>query len=235
LTFNANQLPSTPSNRKRPDPLEAGSYPARLVQAIIIGIQAQRPYKGETKAPCLMMRLTYEMLDEFLKDDEGNDLTDKPRWLSEEIPFFSLKADLAKSTKRYYALDPNSEAGGDWSKLIAAPCVVTVVVQEGSGNSAGKLFEKISNVSAMRPKEAAKAPALVNPPVLWDFYSPDVDVFNTFPDWIQEKIKSAVDFPGSALERALGGASKPKPAPANKLVDEAVDPLDAGPDEEENW
>lgn len=214
-SFNAKQIkqPTNP-NRKRPDPLEPGSYPARLVQIVGLGIQPSRPYKGEEKPPRLTIRLTYEFLDEFLKDDDGNDLPDKPRWLSEELPFMSLKADLAKSTKRYYALDPEDKADGDWAKLIGTPCILNIVNETDKRPGNDTVYEKISNVSTMRPKEAAKAPELVNPPLVWDFYDPDVEVFKNFPDWIQSKIKEAVDYPGSALEKALGGGralSKAKP------------------------
>ena len=210
--FNAKKLPAaSSSDRKRPDPLEAGSYPARVVQMMILGVQPQRAFKGEEKPPRLTIRLTYEFLDEFMKDEEGNDLEDKPRWLSEEFPFMSLKADLAKSTKRYFALDPDDKADGDWSKLIGAPCVVTIVQEADKRPGVDRIYEKVANVSAMRPKEAAKAPELKNPPLVWDFYDPDIEVFKSFPDWVQEKIKGAVDYPGSALETALEGGSTPKP------------------------
>lgn len=209
MTFNAKKLPAAAaSDRKRPDPLDSGSYPARVVQMVILGVQASRPYKGEEKPPRLTIRITYEMLDEFMKDEEGNDLDDKPRWLSEEFPFMSLKADLAKSTKRYFALDPDDKADGDWSKLIGAPCVVTIVQEADKRPGIDRIYEKVANVSAMRPKEAAKAPELKNPPLVWDFYNPDLDVFKNFPDWVQEKIKSAVDYPGSKLEQLLESNTK---------------------------
>jgi len=228
--FNAKKLPAASSpDRKRPDPLEAGSYPARLVQIVGLGVQASRPYKGEEKPPRLTIRLTYEMLDEFMKDEEGNDLEDKPRWLSEELPFMSLKADLAKSTKRYYALDPEDTADGDWSKLIGAPCVVTVVQEADKRPGIDRIYEKVANVSAMRPKEAAKAPELKNPSLVWDFYEPDIEVFNNFPDWIKDKIKGAVDFPGSALEKALGGDVAPKPKADAPKQEGASKPLSKAP------
>lgn len=173
-------------------------------------MQPQREFKGEAKPPKLTIRLTYELLDEFMKDEEGNDLEDKPRWLSEEIPFMSLKADLAKSTKRYFALDPDDKADGDWSKLIGAPCVVTIVQEADKRPGVDRIYEKISAVSAMRPKEAAKAPELKNPPLVWDFYDPDIEVFDKFPDWIKDKIKGAVDYAGSALEKALEGGVEKK-------------------------
>lgn len=215
--LNAKDIPSNNTGGgNRPDPLDAGTYPARLVQIITMGIQKQRPYKGDEKPPVLELMLTYEFLDEFLKDEDGNDIEDKPRWLSETIPFHNLNAELAKSSKRYYALDANVEHDGDWSKLIAAPCMVTVVQAEGKGKNAGKVYENIASVSSMRPKEAAKAPDLVNPPKVFDFYSPDMDVYNTLPQWIQDKMKDAVDFDGSALEEALEREAIDGPAPEKK-------------------
>ena len=235
MTLNAKKLPKA-AGGKRPDPLEPGSYPARLVQLIVLGIQKERPYKGEEKAPRLNVYLTYEFLDEFLKDEDGNDQEDKPRWLSEQIPFLSLSADKAKSTKRYFALDPDDKADGDWSQLVGAPCVVTVVNEADKRPGMDRIYEKISAVSAMRPKEAAKAAELKNAPKIFDFYDPDIDVFNALPDWLQEKIQSAVDYEGSKLEKLLGKApkeDKPKPSLKEELEDEI--PFDQEVEQEEDW
>lgn len=236
MSFNAKTLPAAPSNKSPIAPLDAGSYPARLVQIVGLGIQPSRPYKGEEKPPRLTIRLTYEFLDEFMKDEEGDDVEDKPRWLSEELPFMSLKQDLAKSTKRYFALDPDDTSDGDWTKLIGAPCVVTIVQEVDKRPGVDKTYNKIANVSSMRPKEAAKAPDLKNPPLIWDFYSPDIEVFNNFPEWIQEKIKGAVDYEGSELEKLIGGkaATKPKKE-VSKPKDNALLQDGDVQDEEEDW
>lgn len=236
MTFNAKKLPAPISNRERPPALEAGSYPARLVQLVNIGVQAQRPYKGEEKPPRLMLRLTYELLDEFLKDDEGEDRLDKPRWLSEEFTFMSLSQDLAKSTKRYYALDAEDTADGDWTKLVGRPCMLTIVTEKDKRPGNDTIYEKIASVSAMRPKEAAKAPELVNPPLVWDFYAPDVEVFKSFPDWIQIKIKDAVDFEGSALAEALGASPKTEGGDTTQKPKKApVASTEGASDNEEDW
>lgn len=200
--LNAKKL-TTVSKFKTPDPLDAGSYPARLVQILLMGVQKNNPYKGEEKPPSLKVRLTYEMLDEFMKEEDGSDILDKPRWVSEDLPFLSLKADLAKSTKRYYALDPESAADGDWAQLLGSPCMVTLVQTE----SKGKTYNNVAAVSAMRPKEASKAPPLVNEGKIFDFYDPDMEVFDALPEWIQEIIKGAVDFEGSKLEGLLSKGS----------------------------
>lgn len=236
MSLNAKKIKSAASdNKKRPDPLDAGSYPARLVQVVLLGVQKERPYKGEERAPRLQARLTYEMLDEFMKDEEGNDIEDKPRWLSEQLPFLSLKADLAKSTKRYYALDPESKADGDWAELIGTPCMVTVVQEVDKRPGVDRIYEKIASVSSMRPKEASKAPDLKNPGFVFDFYEPTKEGWDNLPEWIQDIMKSAVDFEGSPLEAMLGGSGK-KVAQKAKASVAASQEVDEGTDtDDENW
>ena len=144
--------------------IEPGTCPARLVQIIDLGLQAQRAFQGKEKPPANEIMLTYELVDEFMKDEEGNDIEDKPRWISETLPFFGLFADKAKSTKRYFALDPNNDHDGDFAKLIGIPCNVTVV-----NNSVGdKTYDNVAAVTTMRERDAAKCPDLVNPPKVFD-------------------------------------------------------------------
>ena len=54
--------------------IEPGTYPGRLVQLIDFGLQPQRPYMGKDKPPAQEIGLTYELVDEFMKDDDGNDI-----------------------------------------------------------------------------------------------------------------------------------------------------------------
>lgn len=214
--LNSKQLPSKSLGPKAP-PVAPGAYPARLVGVVLQGVQKQREFKGEEKPPVLEMRVTYELLDEFMPDDDGNPDLKRPRWLSETFAFHSLKSEKAKSTKRYYAIDPQDTADGDWGKLVSYPCIVTVV-NEKSKKDPSIIYDKIGDVTAMRARDAMNAPDLVNPSFVFDFYNPDMEVFNNFPEWIQEKIKSAVDYDGSPLQAALEGKTvmKHKAAPAEK-------------------
>ena len=77
--------------------IEPGTYPGRLVQVIDFGLQPQRPFKGQDKPPAYELGTTYELVDEFMKDENGEDIEDKPRWVSESFPFHSLAADKAKN------------------------------------------------------------------------------------------------------------------------------------------
>jgi hypothetical protein len=199
MTLNAKDIPIS-GTFERPPSVDPGTYPARIVTIATLGLQPQRPYKGEEKPPALMLLVTYELLDEFMKDEDGNDLTDKPRWITETFPFKNLGSERAKSTARYLALDPKAQHKGDWSKLISTPCMVTIVVEEGKGANAGKFYENVDNVAPMRAKEAEKAPELVNAPVVVDFYDPDEEALAKLPKWILKKMATALDYEGSDLE-----------------------------------
>jgi hypothetical protein len=186
--------------------IEAGTYPARLVQLIDFGLQPQRPYQGKDKPPAHEIGLTYELVDEFMKDEKGNDIEDKPRWVSETLPFHGLYADKAKSTQRYKVFDPDEAWKGDFAQAVGLPCNVTIV-----NNKVGdKVYDNVATISAMRPRDAEKCPELVNKATVFDLDNPDLEVFNRFPKWIQEKIQGNLNFKGSKLEKLLGGKKEEK-------------------------
>lgn len=185
--------------------IKPGTYPARVVQLIDFGLQPQRPFKGQDKKPAYELGITYELVDEFMKDEDGNDIEDKPRWISETLPVHPLVADKAKSTQRYTTFDPNLELGGDFSSMLGKPCNVTII----NNKSGDKVYDNVATISAMRERDAAKCPELKNPAKMFDLDNPDMEVFNAFPKWIQEKISSNLGFKGSRLEKLLGGKAAP--------------------------
>ena len=205
-------------NRVEQAPIPAGVYPARLVQLIDLGLQAQRAFQGKEKPPVQEIMLTYELVDTFLLDAEGNEQEDKPRWVSETLPLYGLFADKAKSTQRYKTFDPAEEFGGDFTQVIGQPVNVTIV-QNVVGD---KTYTNVANIGAMRPKDAEKCPALKNPTKVFDVDNPDMEVFAALPQWIQDKIKSNLNFAGSVLEGKVGkGAPAPKKAEQPKKAEEA--------------
>lgn len=223
--------------------LDAGTYPGRVVQVLDMGVQEQRPFKGEAKPPVQELMVTYEFADEFIKDEDGNDVEDKPRWLSEVFALHPLASDLAKSTKRYYAIDPEVEEDGNWGALVTRPVMITVVNNPGTGKNAGKVFNNIASISAMRKKEADKLPELKNPAKVLDLDDADTaDIMLTLPEWIQDKIKNGLEWEGCAVQKALSGGKKEakeeKKAPAKKarvVSEEEFDEELAKPEEENDW
>ena len=206
--------------------LDPGVYPGRVVQLIDLGLQEQRPYQGKEKAPVNEVMLTYELADEFMFNEAGEQLLDKPRWISETFAFHSINAERAKSTARYTALDPDNVYGGDFTKLLGLPCNITVVVNPGRGTNAGKEYENVAGIAPMRKKDADKLPPLVNPTKLFDLDAPDLEVFTSLPDWVKEKIKKNLNYNGSKLQ----GLLKEKPVVAeDDKQDEPTDTPDERP------
>lgn len=222
----------TQSQSKRPaqPPLDPGSYPAIVARVIDLGLQPTIDFTTkEPGKPKHMIQVTYELVDAFMVDEDGNELPDKPRWISEEFPLNPLTSDLATSTKRIKAIDPAGELKGDWSKAVGKPCTVVTANYETKKNP-GVIRDKVSNVTAMRARDIKNLPEPVNDLLFFDLSDPSIEVFKTFPEWLQDKIKGNLEFKGSALDRALNGDAveeekpvqrkKPDPEPEPQSEDE---------------
>ncbi len=201
MSLNANKIPGKKFDK--PDSLEPGVYPVRLQQIISLGLQPNE-YNGEVKEPVYKLRLNYEFLDEFMKDKEtGEDILDKPRWINEEIPLYNLSVELAKSTKRYLALDPMKTHKGDWAKLGGTPAMLTLINRPNLKDPEHP-YENVAGLSAMRAKEAANARPLQHEVKVFDLDSPDIEVFNSLTDRVQEIIRGNLEYEGSTLQKLCG-------------------------------
>lgn len=233
------KTPKGASNVKRVSQaeLEIDNYPCRVAQVIDLGLHhkdvwddVNKKYvKATDKAPVNMLMLTYEFTTEFVKDEEGNELEDKPRWLSERFPVYALDSDLATSTKRYNAFDPGAKRfGGDWASIASEPCSVSITHTKN-----GKA--KIGNVA--KPMKGMQVAELKNPVKVFDLAEPDLDVFNSLPQWLQDMIKENLEYEGSPLQELLaGGVVKTKqgrPKPVEKPVEVPVE--DTEEDDDAPW
>lgn len=182
-------------------PLEAGSYPAQLLSVIDLGIQPQS-FKGEEKKPQREIMLWYELADEFLKDENGEDNPEKPRVLSERFPLYPLSSERAKSTQRYSVMDPQIEHDGDFSMLVGVPVMLTVI-QNPSRKNPGVIYNNIAGIAPMRAKEADKMPELVNDSMVFDLEDPDIEKWGRLHEWVQNIIKGGIGFNTSRLAGML--------------------------------
>ena len=208
---------------KRPPSLEAGTYPCRTVGIVDLGLQPQS-YKGEEKAPGRMVSVTYEFADEFMLDEDGQPDPSKPRWLSESFVLYHIESEKAKSTSRYKALDPTNQFHGDFLMLYDLPCNVTIVLNPNKKNP-DRPYENIASVSTMRPKDAAKAPVLVNGTFLFDLQEPSLDSFELVPQWMQKIVMKNLEFNGSLFKAMLeeGGKDVPKVEDETDGVEKATE------------
>lgn len=186
------------------EPLEPATYNARLVQIIDLGLQPQRAWQGKEKAPAYMINLTYELCDEFMKDENGNDVEDKPRWISEMVNLSPLSSEKAKSTMRYKAFDSDNLYNGDFSKCLGTPVTITIA----NNIKDGKVYNNISAVAKMRERDANRCPPLVNDAIIFDLDDPDLKVFEKLPQFIRTRITSNLEYKGSKLEKLLSGVTE---------------------------
>lgn len=222
MGLNANKAGNGNKNRVEQPQIEADVYPSYLVQLIDLGLQPQKPYQGQEKAPVQEIMLTYELAGCYMVDEDGKELEDKPRWVSETLPFYGLFADKAKSTKRYFAFDPDNSFDGEFAKAIGMPCNVTIVNNAGKD---GKVYANVGNVAPISAKKAAQMDKLKNPTKVFDLDAPDMEVFNALPEWLREKIKGNLNFQGSPLQAALekGGKDKAEDKPKAKQEEQEDD------------
>lgn len=228
MAINASKIQGGGKDRVEQPVLDAGVYPGRLVQVTDLGLQAQAAFQGQEKAPANEINLTYELVDTFMVDEEGNDIEDKPRWVSEKIPLHNIKADRAKSTQRYLALDPDMLFGGDFAKVVDIPVNITIV----QNKKADRTYANVAGIAAMRPKDAQKCAPLQNEVKLFDLEEPDLAVFNGLPDWLKEKIKRNLNFQGSKLAVLLGGGQDEEAAPKKTKKEAAAEQDD---DQDKPW
>lgn len=232
MPLKSNQVPSN-GNANRPDPLEPGTYPARVVQVVDLGLQKQRPYEGQEKDPAYEIRVTYELLDEFMLDEDGNEDHTKPRWIGEDFKILPLHSERAKSTARYLAIDPSRKYDGEWDMVLGWPVMVKIV-QKPNKKDPSIVYNNVDGLSSMRPKEAEKAPELVNPPKLFDLGNPDLEIFGSLPNFVQEKVKENLEFEGSPLQALLESSGTSGPKEGKKATREAVSESQ-GTSNDEDW
>lgn len=192
------KAPEGNNNFVKQDAMEAGSYPARVVRVVDWGVQPPHPQDKFAKGPVHKISVTYEFGEEFIKDEDGNDVEDKPRWLAEQFPLRPLTSDLATSTARSKAIDVDNQFDGDWSQYLGLPCEPVIVVNDNG-------YNKIKGVNPLRKAKAAKLAPLVNDAFFFDLANPNKEDFEKLPKWEQAQICKNVNFKGSKLYDLLGG------------------------------
>jgi len=206
MTLNINANKTNSVNGKDRKLIPAGPQMGRLVRVVDYGLQEQPPYQGQVKKPAYKIDLTFE----FPKHRIDVDGESRPMWESKTITASSHE----KSTcvKWYSVLDPENKHRGDLSKCLDTPVQVLIVHNEGRGKHEGKTFANIGDITPLM--EGLEVPPLENDAVSFDLSSPDIELFKTFPEFMQERIKSNLEFTGSKLQRLLEGTGVPYTARA---------------------
>ena len=177
----------------------AGVQMARLVAICEIGEQ-ERSFKGEAKAPAIQLNFTFELPNDLIEVKTDDGVESKPRWVSiNNVNFFT--DDKARLVEIVRALDPNNECQGILTELVGRPCFVTIEHKVRKDNA--QTYAKVSAVSGVPAGIAI--PDLANEPRVFDWEAPSREQWDLLPAWVQEKIKTALNYSGSTVEAMLNG------------------------------
>lgn len=199
MSLNLNTIPAN-SNKSSTRPLaKAGSQPARVAAVVDLGVQARPPFKGKEKAPVHQVFVNFELVNDSYQSEDGKTIKQrigpKPfNMVAKNSEMYNNSA-IAQFLK---SIDPNDSIKGDLTALADKPCLATVVHNEGIGQHAGKKFANLTQV--MVAPEGFPVAALSTPPVVFTFDNPTEEAWKSLPEFIQNKIKGALNYKGSKVE-----------------------------------
>lgn len=176
----------------------AGVHIGRCYSLIDLGTQTTNGQYGEKQQH--KIRVAWEL---FGEDEDGQPLTidvdgkEMPMTISKSYTVsLHEKAGLRKDLAAWRGRDFTEEEAKafDVSKLIGAYCMVNVTTSENNGKT-------YSNVAGLTPLPAAlknAKPAAVHPNVIFNLDEPDMKVFASFHEKLQEAIKSSPEWKSAA-------------------------------------
>ena len=171
-----------------------GAYIGRCYSLVDLGTQTTNGQYGEKQQH--KIRISWEL---FGEDEQGLPLTIEinnkhmPLTISKSYTMsLHEKAGLRKDLAAWRGRDFTQEeaAGFDVSKLLGAYCMVNVTTSENNGKT-------YTNVAGLTPLPGAlknSKPAPVHEHVVFDLDAPDMRVFATFHEKLQEAIKSSPEW-----------------------------------------
>lgn len=179
---------NAPVNESTFEPLEAGTYAARLYQIIHIG-NIETEWQGETKI-VNKIRFTFELPTELkvFKEENG----EQPFVLSQEFTLsLGEKANLRKFIDNWTGkkMTDDDAKGLDIESLIGKEGLINAVQTEKNG----KTYTNIGGISPL-PK-GMKCPPAINQPLILNYTDKwNEDVFDNLPDFLKEKIASSKEW-----------------------------------------
>lgn len=173
--------------------LSEGGYPARLLRITDLGEQAG---SAQYPDPSFKMAFTFECLDEFMLDLEGKEILTEPRTFDYEVSYNldGFMGDRSNIYKVMTALDGFDVAYED---LLERTCSINLV-EQGTRKDPAKKYNKITSISSMREKDAARAGPILGTPAIIHMSMLTKEVYATVStrggEWShQEKIKGALN------------------------------------------
>lgn len=194
-------------------PAPAGTHIARCYGCISLGTQPQQSEQFDEVPKVLLL---FELPFEIIQSEEYGD---KPMTISKEYTLsLGKKATLRKHLDSWRGRSFNEEElkGFEVSNVVGVPCQITVV---HAANSQGKTYAKIESVTGMA--KGMTCPNQAHASIKYELEHGQNDIFQSLPEWIQEKImaarenepKSQSDAPAATEAPAAGETPPDEDAP----------------------
>jgi hypothetical protein len=183
-------------------PMEPGNYPARCIQMIHIGT-VEETIQGKTKQ-LNKVRLTWELPTEMKEFKEGEG--EKPSIISKEFTLsLNEKATLRKYLASWRGKDFTDEQAKmfDITVLVGVPGLLNVIHKTSKDGS--KTYAEIGSISPL-PKGLVCDPQVM-PSKILSYDDFDIDMFNSLPDFLKDKIKSSDEYKAMAHPQEISATS----------------------------
>lgn len=223
-----------------------GVYRGRVAEVIEYGIQAQRPYQGQEKAPAEEVQLRIMLFpNNVVKKALGDDV--KPL-LIRVWPLAVYNSPRSKSKQVFDLMNTTGDAR-NFREFIGEAFRFKLVTRT---NSKGNKFQDIDLKGTLPAVDEETGKPLPVPEVpedkltLFTFNSPIKEMWDrlkiegTRPDgtsknFIQEKILAALNFKGSDVDRMLAGGDVVIPEAVADTSSEGFDSLPEPPTEDDDY
>lgn len=179
------------SKKKANKPLTEGVQEARIVRILEMGIQPANQYFADSK-PQHTMVFCFELADDKVEVDGEM----KPAFTFIDVNV--VGGEKAKLTKLAIAagLDPSNLVFEDF---LGKAVSLTIKNRESKGN----IYSNAVAFGGLSPRVAATVPELVADSYFLDFDTPDLEILKKISPYRIGKIKEALNFSGSEMEKAL--------------------------------
>jgi hypothetical protein len=196
------------------EPIAAGTYVARCYSMVHLGT-IKESYMGEEKY-VNKVRLTFELPTELkvFKEENG----EQPQVISKEFTLSlgdksNLRAFL--NSWRGKALTEDECKSFDIAVLAGKACTLSIIHK--TSKASGKTYAEIASIGGVM--KGMDVPAIMNPEMVFSVNNFDQVAFDSFPDFIKEKIESSNEYQ-QILKSGPANLSQEPEVQASDLIDE---------------
>lgn len=197
---NKTQIIASSTGGSNYEPIQAGTYVARCYSMIHLGT-VKESYMGDEKY-VNKVRLTFELPTELkvFKEENG----EQPQVISKEFTLSlgeksNLRAFL--NSWRGKALTEEECKAFDITVLAGKACTLSIIHK--TSKVSGKTYAEIGSIGGVM--KGMEVPALMNPQMVFSVSNFDQVAFDSFPDFIKEKIVSSNEY--QALQKSTSATS----------------------------